>query len=531
MRFVKFCLGAAALFVVGVLSVTLLGCSKANQNHANELFDKGRLAQQHGDYKTALADYNQADSLAHIAPMSYDRGLAYYNLKQYANADSDFTEALSLAKAGDTRLLPKFVRAAYYYRGLSRIQEGKWAGAKDDLRLAVGSYPKSSVTWDSLGYARAQLGDYKDAIPDYNRGLELYANDAIDRNNRGLAFFHTGQLRSAVSDYTKAIHLAPRWGLPYQNRGQVYFAAADYRDADSDFSRAIKLIPKAWAWGYRCETRENLGRVKEAMYDCNQALAFYPTWSNVYVDRAWAKATLGANKSALADANNAVKYDPHSAIAYAYRGWIRQRLMQYRGAFIDYDKALHISPHYSVAVQDRAQLGNFIVAAQQAGVTSYGIGSLNVSQMENAQEPTQTEYQQRTSECGGYYSQSDSYFDDCVQNGVSQAKNDESADQEASDQAASDSYNAQQQIQEQINYDQQAQQDAAAQAQQNQDYANNQSDNSGSSDNSGYGDNSGSSDNSGYSDSQPADSGGGYQESAPVESEPVAPAEDGGGGL
>ena len=159
--------------------------------------------------------------------------------------------------------------------------------------------------------------------------------------------------------------------------------------------------------------------------------------------------------------------------------------MQYRGAFIDYDKALHISPHYSLAAQDRAQLGNFIVAAQQAGVKSYGIGSLNVSQMENAQEPTQSEYQQRTSECGGYFSESDSYFDDCVQNGVDQAKNDESADQEASDQAASDAYNAQQQIQEQINYHQQAEQDAAAQAQENQDYANSQSD---SSDNGGSSD-------------------------------------------
>jgi len=523
MRFVKFSFGAvSALFVTGALCATVFGCNNATQQNANAnaLFDKGRTAQQHGDYKTAIADYNQAESLAHIAPMSYDRGLAYYNLKQYANADTGLTEALQLAKNGDTRLLPKFVRAAYYYRGVSRIQEGKWASAKDDLRLAVGWYPKSWLAWDSLGYARAQLGDYKGAIPDYNRGLGLYANDAIDRNNRGLAYFHTGQLRLAAADYTKAIHLTPRWGLPYQNRGQVYFAAADYRDADRDFSSAIKLIPKAWSWGYRCETRENLGRVKEALYDCNRALAYYPTWSNVYVDRAWAKASLGANKSALADANNAVKLDPHSAIAYAYRGWIRQRLMQYRGAFIDYDQALHISPHYSVAVQDRAQLGNFIVAAQQAGVKSYGIGSLNVSQMENAQQPTQSEYQQRSSECGGYFSESDSYFDDCVQNGVDQAKNDESADQTASDQAASDAYDAQQQIQEQINYNQQAEQDAAAQAQENQDYANSQSDSS---------DNGGSSD-SGYSEEQPADSGGGEEESAPVESEPAAPESDEGGG-
>src|SRR5579864_2088220 len=118
MRFFKLSFGAVTvLFVTGALCATLIGCGKATQQNANALFDKGRAAQQHGDYKTAIADYNQAESVAHMAPMSYDGGLAYYNLKQYANADNDLTEALQLAKNGDTRLLPKFVRAAYYYRG------------------------------------------------------------------------------------------------------------------------------------------------------------------------------------------------------------------------------------------------------------------------------------------------------------------------------------------------------------------------------------------------------------------------------
>jgi Skp family chaperone for outer membrane proteins len=188
-------------------------------------------------------------------------------------------------------------------------------------------------------------------------------------------------------------------------------------------------------------------------------------------------------------------------------------------AMAHWEQALRINPRDPVASQDRASLGNFVVAAQRAGVTGFGIASLNVSQLENEQEPTKSEYDQRVGECGGYFSESDSYFDDCVQNGVDQAKDDESKDQEAADQAASDEYDAQQQIQEQINYQQQEEENAAAQAQEDQNYAQSESENSSG----GYYDNGGSDESSseGESESAPA-------EEAPVEEAP--PAEEGGGG-
>ncbi|HXW50661.1 MAG TPA: hypothetical protein VEJ41_01620 [Candidatus Acidoferrales bacterium] len=501
-------------------SVLAASCGKAGQQAAEAAFAQGRAAQSRNDFAAAVVQYNIAAKTLPADPrLSYDRGVSYYNLKQYAQADKDLTDALRMANAGDKRLPPNFVKAAYYFRGLSRIQEANWSGAKDDLRLAVVAYPKSWLAWDSLGYARAALNDYANAIPDYNRGLQIYANDAIDHNNRGLAFYHTGRQAAAQADFTRAIHLSPRWGLPYQNRGQSYFAARDYRDAQRDFTSAIARIPKAWAWAYRCEARENLGELKAALSDCNRALAYYPTWSVVYVDRAWAEAELGSNKRGLADTNEAIKTDPKNAIAYAYRGWIRQRMMQYRAAFIDYDEALRLNPRNTMASSYRASLGNFVVAAQQAGVRSFGIGSLNVHELENEQQPQPSEYEQRVSECGGYYSESDSYYQDCIDNGVNQAKDDESSDQEAADQAQSDAYDAQAQIQEQINYQQQEEENAAAQAQEDENYAQSENDNS-----------------SGYSDEGSEDTGsseGGDYESAPAESAPeeAPPEDDSGGGL
>lgn len=510
--------------LLAALITSVAACGGANAQRANEQFAQGKSAETRRDYKTAITDFNAAVAAGNDdARLYYDRALAHYNLKQYTDADADFTQAIDRAAHGDTRLATKFTRAAHYYRGLSRIWITKYAGAKDDLLLAAGWYPSDWLGWDSLGYARAQLGDYAHAVPDYDRGLRLHPNDAIDRVNRGYALYRTGLYRRAVDDFTIAMHLSPRMGTAYQYRGLSYAASGDYRDADADYTTAIKLIPKAWSWTYRCEARESLNRIADALYDCNKAIAYYPTWATPYLDRAWAKAMRGDNKGGLADANAAVKYDPKWAVAYKYRAWIRVRLAQYRAAFVDYDKALQIAPHYEAASVGRTALANWIVTAQNAGVTSYGIGSIDVQRMENYQEPTQSEYQQRVGACGGYYSESDSYFQDCVDNGVDQAKNDESADREAADQEASAGYDAEHQIQDQINQAQTDAENAAAAASSGYDT---------SSGGSGY-----SSGDTGSSDYQSADSGGsadsGSTEPQPVEEqpapEPVQQSDSGGG--
>ena len=442
--------GLAAIALV----LALAGCHSAPKPAPPDLLTAGSTALKQRDYKTALADFTA--SLTNGDPVDarnyYDIGLANYDLKQWTAADAGFSEALKRVAAGDHQLATTFVNASYYYRGLDRVQLGKWALAKSDLLLAVKAYPKDWLDWDSLGYARAALGDYKRAVVDYDHGIPYYPKDANDLYNRGYALYYAGNAQRAVADFTSAIHLRPKWGMAYQMRGLAYAWRGDYRHADPDYSVAIKLVPKAASWEYRCEARENLGRVKEALYDCNHAVAYYPHWAVALVARAWAKATLGENQSALADANSAVRYARNYAPAYRYRGWIRVRLAEYRAAFVDYNQALRLNPRYAQASTARTVLANWIVAAQNAGVRSYGLGSINVAQAEREVEPTPSEYQQRVSECGGYYSEGDSYYDDCIEKGVDEAKNDESADHEADQQAAEVGYNVEQQVQEDVNY-------------------------------------------------------------------------------
>jgi tetratricopeptide (TPR) repeat protein len=173
---------------------------------------------------------------------------------------------------------------------------------------------------------------------------------------------------------------------------------------------------------------------------------------------------LGENQSALADANAAIRYSKNFAVAYQYRGWIRVRLAEYRAAFVDYNRALRIDPRYAAAATARSRLATWIVAAQNAGVRAYGIASIDVAAAERAAEVTPSEYQVRAGQCGGYFSEGDSYYDDCINKGVEEAKNDESADHEADQQAAEVGYNVEQQVQEDINYQVAATEEAQAAA-------------------------------------------------------------------
>jgi tetratricopeptide (TPR) repeat protein len=498
------------------LAIGLAGCHGAAQPAAPTAMDDGRAALAKKDYKDALSDFNAAiaSGVGVDSRTYYDRGLTYYDLRNWSAADADFSEALKRA-ATDKELAQSFINAAYYYRGISRVTYGKYLGGKSDLILAVRAYPKDWLDWDDLGFARQQLGDFKGAVADYDRGIARWPKDANDLYNRGYSLYYSGNAHRAVLDFTSAIRLRPRWGAAYQMRGLAYAWRADFKHADPDYSMAIKLIPKAWSWEYRCEARESLNRVKEALYDCNHAVLYYPRWARALVARAWAKAILGNNQSALADANAAVKFARDYAPAYGYRGWIHVRLAQYRAAFADYNKALRVDRRDAQASSARASLATWLINAQNAGVRAYGIGSINVAQEENASEPPQSEYQARVSECGGYYSEGDSYYEDCIDKGVDEAKDDEAADHEAEQQAAEVGYNVEQQVQEDVNYEVAQQQEAQAAAEEQQSYE------------SGGG---GEEESGGGSEEEPQENyseGGGETESEPV-SEPEPEPESGG---
>jgi tetratricopeptide (TPR) repeat protein len=86
------------------------------------------------DYDKAISDFNEAIRLdPNYAPAYYYRGNAYYFKKDYDKAISDFNEAI--------RLDPKYA-AAYYERGAAYREQGNKAQAQTDFDRAKLVYPR-----------------------------------------------------------------------------------------------------------------------------------------------------------------------------------------------------------------------------------------------------------------------------------------------------------------------------------------------------------------------------------------------------
>lgn len=112
----------------------------------------------------ALRAYSEAISLAPSAEVYNDRGIAYFDKRQWKNALDDYTEAI--------RLDPKFGEA-YNNRAWTRFTAGEASQALADANKAVELLPGKAYAWDTRGHVHEALKDRTAAIRDFRKALEL----------------------------------------------------------------------------------------------------------------------------------------------------------------------------------------------------------------------------------------------------------------------------------------------------------------------------------------------------------------------
>jgi tetratricopeptide (TPR) repeat protein len=144
------------------------------------------------------------------------RGLAFYEIKQYDTAVSDFIQAL--------RLDPDFA-TAYYNRGNAY-------DARKDYGKAIADYSKA------IGY---KPNEYKKAIHDFTQAVRIDSTYTKAYNNRGMMYGRLGENDQAISDFTRAVYLDPNYAKAYYNRAITYFVTGEYFKALEDVTRSKEL--------------------------------------------------------------------------------------------------------------------------------------------------------------------------------------------------------------------------------------------------------------------------------------------------
>lgn len=294
----------------------------------------------------------------------YRRGLDRANLGDYKAAIADFNQFLQLQPNGIK---------AYYQRGLAFHKLGDYQAAIADLNLYLQSNPNDAEARYSRGLIRSELGDYNGATADYTQALSInpgYIDDysselilpKIEDNYQEITLDSIGD-KLIKSDYTvtvdsniisselsdeyhrvvsKSTEILPSLAEDaevYINRGNDYYQNENYSKAVESYTLALQFNSNnAEIYLNRGDANYKLKNYSQAIDDYNQTLQLNPKNDKAYINRGNTYCYLKDYSKAIEDYTQALRLNPNNDKAYINRGNARSKLKDYTGAMDDYKK-------------------------------------------------------------------------------------------------------------------------------------------------------------------------------------------------
>jgi tetratricopeptide (TPR) repeat protein len=280
---------------------------------AKSLYDKGTDLLRQGELDDALISFNEslsqligksdltAEEKNQLSESYNNRGLVYYEKKDYTNAEIDFTQAKEWNylnfKAINNLALVYYVLEDYsnaileYLSAIDLIDEGEEEPMHADIYNNLGvSYLKQPVPdfseamkaynkaiqisqkdfsgdilIKSVGYTEAyynrgnlyyNLKAYNDAINDYTITIDFYENSKKSEEsdvlelayyNRGLSYYNLNNFASAILDYTKSIEQNPGNMWTHYAKGFAHYMLNEDIDAEIEFQLVLGFEIDAYA--------------------------------------------------------------------------------------------------------------------------------------------------------------------------------------------------------------------------------------------------------------------------------------------
>jgi tetratricopeptide (TPR) repeat protein len=162
---------------------------------ASNFCQKGEFQQGIHLYSKYI-EQDQQNALAY-----YQRGKAYFKIKDFNAASSDLTKAITLQPD-----------EAHFYgeRGLIYYMAKNSDKAIADFNEAVSIEPENPFRYASRAFIKDGLNDLEGAKKDYQKALELDPEDAISYNNLGMVMEKMGNRNKAQKHFEKAGEIDPK---------------------------------------------------------------------------------------------------------------------------------------------------------------------------------------------------------------------------------------------------------------------------------------------------------------------------------
>lgn len=147
-------------------------------------------------------------------------------------AIEDYDSAIELAPSESV---------AYYDRGLAYRNHGEVAQAISDYNAAIRLNSNYADAYDDRALAFVRRRDYDLALADLDRAVALDPKNARHVSNRAEVYYRRGDIDKAIVGNAQAISIDPNYAGAYEFRGDMAFARGDYDSAIADYDRSLSL--------------------------------------------------------------------------------------------------------------------------------------------------------------------------------------------------------------------------------------------------------------------------------------------------
>lgn len=177
------------------------------------------------------------------------------------------------------------------------------------------------------------------------QSLAGFANPIHAYGNRAAASMSIGDHAGAIEDYSRLIEHDGAQSLAYHERAMAWYATGAFDRAESDFDQAFRIDRSPDDLNNRCWTRAILGRLAEALADCDEALRLRPDSAQVLDSRGFVHLAMGELERAIADFDAALRLDRRLAPSFYGRGKAKHAMGDVAGAERDFAAAVALNPN------------------------------------------------------------------------------------------------------------------------------------------------------------------------------------------
>ncbi len=293
-----------------------LDASCADYTFLKSAIDKNQITEQDIINEVIEATIDFCDSTK--PSYYYQRGIGYYNLKEFTKALDVYTKGLTrfpenammLSFKGNAYLaVNNYKEAIEYYELSLKNKESVLSEIRVNPRFS--NAPEESVqkfydghlaaTHSNIAECMANLGLFDEGLTEINIALDLIPdlpdfNKETYYNLRGYIYLLSGKYEPAIRDFTASIQVNPDFPLPYVNRAIAKVSGSD-RIKISTFNVQGNFENQPMQISWSAPTKSSLKKSESSIF------------------------------SALTDCNMAIDLDEKFGYAYYIRGQIKQMLM------------------------------------------------------------------------------------------------------------------------------------------------------------------------------------------------------------